>query len=31
MDLLHHSIIFLIGVVFGFGVKDFVMGFVKGK
>lgn len=29
-ELLHHSIIFLIGVVFGFGVKDFVVRLVKG-
>jgi hypothetical protein len=30
-ELLHHSIIFVLGVVFGWGVKDFVKGLVKGK
>jgi len=30
-ELAHHSIIFVIGVVFGWGVKDFVKGLVKGK
>jgi hypothetical protein len=30
-ELLHHSIIFVLGVVFGWGVKGFVKGLVKGK